>query len=80
MAASQTLIYAPGLSNPISDAVAQVNSMVVGVSPAVSQANFLVASGQAMAMAAHNSTSQQQHANIISLANVVQGTVRTARG
>jgi hypothetical protein len=60
--------------NPqISDSISQVNTKVLGDGPAMAMGNLFVATGQALANAAHNATTNQMQTNITSQAAMTQG-------
>ncbi|ESP91328.1 MULTISPECIES: RebB family R body protein [Pseudoalteromonas] len=57
----------------ITDSVTQVNTKVVGETPAMAMGNLLMSTSQALSNAAHNATSAQQQAQITMQAATVQG-------
>ena len=57
----------------ITDSVTQVNTKVVGETPAMAMGNLLMSTSQALGNAAHNATSAQQQAQITMQAATVQG-------
>lgn len=61
------------VNEQITDSVTQVNTKVVGDTPAMAMGNLLMSTSQALANAAHNATVAQQQANIMWQAATVQG-------
>lgn len=61
------------LNDQITDSVTQVNTEVLGLAPGVSTGNFMIATSQALANAAHNATSSQGNANVTAQAALIQG-------
>ncbi|ALO41668.1 RebB family R body protein [Pseudoalteromonas sp. SS15] len=60
--------------NPqVTDSVTQVNTKVVGETPAMAMGNLLMSTSQALGNAAHNATAAQQQAAITMQAATVQG-------
>ena len=60
--------------NPqITDSVTQVNTKVVGETPAMAMGNLLVSTSHALSTGAHNATSAQQQGQITMHAATVQG-------
>lgn len=57
----------------ITDSVTQVNTQVVGDTPATAMGNLMMATSQALGVAAQNLTMGQQQANIMWQAATVQG-------
>jgi len=57
----------------ITDSVTQVNTKVVGETPAMAMGNLLMSTSQALSNAAHNATNNQQQASITMQAATVQG-------
>ena len=57
----------------ITDSVTQVNSKVVGDTPAMAMGNLLMATSQSLSNAGHNATAAQQQAQITLQAATVQG-------
>ena len=57
----------------ITDSVTQVNTKVVGETPAMAMGNLLMSTSQALSNAAHNATAAQQQAQITMQAATVQG-------
>lgn len=55
------------------DSVTQVNTKVVGETPAVTMGNILLSSGQALSTSALNATSGLNHGGITMQAATVQG-------
>ena len=61
------------VNEQITDSVTQVNTKVVGETPAMAMGNLLMSTSQALGNAAHNATSVQQQAQITMQAATVQG-------
>ncbi len=61
------------VNEQITDSVTQVNTKVVGETPAMAMGNLLMSTSQALGNAAHNATSAQQQAQITMQAATVQG-------
>ncbi|SFD51783.1 RebB family R body protein [Pseudoalteromonas denitrificans] len=61
------------VNEQITDSVTQVNTKVVGETPAMAMGNLLMSTSQALATAAHNATAAQQQAQITMQAATVQG-------
>ncbi len=61
------------VNEQITDSVTQVNTKVVGETPAMAMGNLLMATGQALSNAAHNATNNQQQASITMQTATVQG-------
>ncbi len=61
------------VNEQITDSVTQVNTKVVGETPAMAMGNLLLSTSQALGNAAHNATIAQQQANIVWQATTVQG-------
>ncbi len=62
-----------GVNEQITDSVTQVNTKVVGETPAMAMGNLLMSTGQALANSAHNATNNQQQASVMMQAATVQG-------
>ena len=63
----------PPVNEQITDAVTQANVKVVAESPAMAMGNLYVATGQALANAAHWANTAQQNATMISQAATTMG-------
>jgi hypothetical protein len=61
------------VNEQITDSITQVNTKVVGETPAMAMDNLLMSTGQALGTAALNATSSQQQAQITMQAATVQG-------
>ena len=61
------------VNEQITDSVTQVNTKVVGETPAMAMGNLLMSTSQALASSAHNATGAQQQAQITMQAATVQG-------
>jgi len=70
------MAYPTSVNSQITDAVTEVNTVVLGVAPAVAMGELYVATAQAMANAALNATNQQQQGYALSQAATVVATTR----
>lgn len=61
------------VNEQVTDSVTQVNTKVVGETPAMAMGNLLMSTSQALGTAAHNATAAQQQAQITMQAATVQG-------
>ncbi len=61
------------VNEQVTDSVTQVNTKVVGETPAMAMGNLLMATSQALGNSAHNATAAQQQAQITMQAATVQG-------
>jgi len=61
------------VNEQITDSITQVNTKVVGETPAMAMGNLLMGTSQALSAAAHNATAAQQQAQITMQAATVQG-------
>ncbi len=61
------------VNEQITDSVTQVNTKVVGETPAMAMGNLMMATSHALSNAAHNSTAAQQQGQITMHAATVQG-------
>ncbi len=67
------MAYPTSVNNQITDSITQANTKLLGDAPAMSLANLLIATSQALSNAAHNATSSQQQTGITMLASTTQG-------
>ncbi len=67
------MAYPTAVNDQITDSVSQVNTKVLGDSPAMAMGNLFMATSQALANAAHNATSAQQQSNITAQAATTSG-------
>lgn len=67
------MAFPTSVNDQITDSVSQVNTKVLGDSPAVAMGNLFVATSQALSNAAHNATTSQQQTNITAQAATTQG-------
>ena len=67
------MAFPTSVNDQITDSVSQVNTKVLGDSPAVAMGNLFIATGQALSNAAHNATFGQQQAGLISQSTMTQG-------
>ncbi|EAQ64004.1 anaerobic glycerol-3-phosphate dehydrogenase subunit C [Marinomonas sp. MED121] len=61
------------VNEAITDSVTQVNTKVLGDTPATAMGNLMLATSQALAAGAQNLTTGQQQANVMWQAATVQG-------
>lgn len=61
------------VNEQITDSVTQVNTKVIGETPAMAMGNLLMSTSQALSNAAHNATNNQQQAAMAWQAATVQG-------
>jgi hypothetical protein len=67
------MAFPTAVNSQITDSVSQVNTGVLGDSPAVATGNLMIATSQALSNAAHNATSGQQNAGVTAQAALTQG-------
>jgi hypothetical protein len=67
------MAFPTAVNSQVSDSVSQVNTEVVGVSPAIASGNLMVATGQALSNAAHNSTNNQNQVYVTMQTSTTQG-------
>lgn len=65
--------YPTAVNSQITDSVTQVNVKVAGDAPAIAMGNLYMATGQALAAAAHNATTAQQQSNVTMQASTTMG-------
>lgn len=61
------------VNEQVTDSVTQVNTKVVGETPAMAMGNLLMSTSHSLSNAAHNATAAQQQAQITMQAATVQG-------
>ncbi len=61
------------VNEQVTDSVTQVNTKVVGETPAMAMGNVLLSTSQALSNAAHNATMGHQQANVTMQATTIQG-------
>lgn len=66
-------MFPTALNSQITDSISQVNTKVIGDAPAMGMGNLFIATSQALANAAHNSTNSQQQSTLTGHAANVQG-------
>lgn len=67
------MAFPTAVNSQITDSVSQVNTKVLGDSPAVATGNLMIATSQALSNAAHNATSGQANAQVTAQAALTQG-------
>ncbi|MBS7564764.1 RebB family R body protein [Mucilaginibacter sp. Bleaf8] len=67
------MAFPTSVNDQITDSVSQVNTKVLGDSPAMAMGNLFMATSQALANAAHNATAAQQQTNITAQAATTSG-------
>ena len=63
------MAFPTSINDQITDSVTQVNTQVLGDSPAVSGANLIVSTSQALSNSAHNATAAQLQSYVTSQAS-----------
>lgn len=66
------MAFPTSVNNQITDSITQVNTKVLGDSPAMAMGNLFVATSQALSNAAHNATSNQAQSNVTMQAATTQ--------
>ena len=66
------MAFPTSVNDQITDSVSQVNTKVLGDAPSVAMGNLFVATSQALSNAAHNATTGQQQAGLVSQASMTQ--------
>lgn len=67
------MAYPSHVNDAITDSITQVNTKVLGDSPAVATGNLFVVTSQALSNAAHNATNNQQQSYVTMQASTTQG-------
>jgi len=67
------MAYPTGVNSQITDSITQVNTKVLGDSPAMAMGNLYMATSQALANSAHNATNSQQQSNMTAQASTTMG-------
>ena len=67
------MAFPTAVNSQITDSVSEVNTKVLGDSPAMAMGNLFVATSQALSNAAHNATAAQQQTNMTSQASITSG-------
>jgi len=66
------MAFPTAVNSQITDSVSQVNTKVLGDSPAIAMGNLFVATSQALSNAAHNATNNQQQSYVTMQAATTQ--------
>ncbi|MBT0569618.1 RebB family R body protein [Curvibacter sp. CHRR-16] len=66
------MAFPTAVNSQVSDSITQVNTEVIGVSPAIATGNLMVATGQALSNTAHNATNNQNQAYVTMQTNTTQ--------
>lgn len=66
------MAFPTAVNDQITDSVTQTNVKVVGEAPAMAMGNLFVATSQALSIAAHNATSNQQQSYVTMQAATTQ--------
>lgn len=66
------MAFPTAVNDQITDSVTQANTKVLGDSPALALGNLYIATGQALANAAHNATNNQQQSYVTMQASTTQ--------
>lgn len=67
------MAFPTAVNDQITDSVSQVNTKVLGDSPAMAMGNLFVATSQALSNAAHNATNNQQQSYVTAQAATTSG-------
>ncbi len=67
------MAFPTSVNDQITDSVSQVNTKVLGDSPAMAMGNLFMATSQALSNAAHNATTAQQQTNITAQSATTSG-------
>ncbi|MET0395113.1 MAG: RebB family R body protein [Chitinophagaceae bacterium] len=67
------MAFPTAVNDQITDSVSQVNTKVLGDSPAIAMGNLFIATSQALSNAAHNATNNQQQSNVTAQAATTSG-------
>ncbi len=67
------MAFPTAVNSQITDSVSEVNTKVLGDSPAMAMGNLFMATSQALANAAHNAASAQQQTNVTAQASTTTG-------
>lgn len=66
------MAFPTAVNSQVTDSVTQVNTKVLGDSPAIAMGNLFVATSQALSNAAHNATNNQQQSYVTMQASTTQ--------
>ncbi|MET0392577.1 MAG: RebB family R body protein [Chitinophagaceae bacterium] len=67
------MAFPTAVNDQITDSITQVNTKVLGDSPAMAMGNLFIATSQALSNAAHNATNNQQQSNVTTQAATTAG-------
>ncbi len=67
------MAFPTAVNDQITDSITQVNTKVLGDSPAMAMGNLFIATSQALSNAAHNATTNQQQSNVTTQAATTSG-------
>jgi len=67
------MAFPTAMNSQVTDSITQVNTKVLGDSPAISLGELYVATSQALSNAAHNATTNQQQSTLTGQATNVMG-------
>jgi hypothetical protein len=67
------MAFPTAVNDQVTDSVSQVNTKVLGDSPAIAMGNLFVATSQALSNAAHNATNNQQQSYVTMQTSTTQG-------
>lgn len=67
------MAFPTAVNDQVTDSVTQANTKVLGDSPALSLGNLFVATSQALSLAAHNATNNQQQSYVVMQTATTQG-------
>jgi len=66
------MAFPTAVNSQVTDSITQVNTKVLGDSPAIAMGNLFVATSQALSNAAHNATNNQQQSYVTMQASTTQ--------
>lgn len=67
------MTFPTAVNSQVSDSVSQVNTEVIGASPAVASGGLMTATGQVLSNAAHNVTNNQNQVYVTMQTSTAQG-------
>ena len=67
------MAFPTAVNDQVTDSITQVNTKVLGDSPALSLGNLFVATSQALSISAHNATNNQQQSYVVMQTATTQG-------
>lgn len=67
------MAFPTAVNSQVTDSVTQVNTKVLGDSPAMASGNLMIATSQALSNSAHNATTNQQNTTVTAQAANTNG-------